>query len=215
MSGRLRFKISISLDGYVAGPNQSVSEPLGAGGERLHDWVVALAVWRKSHGKEGGETGPSNDVVAESLVGIGATIMGRNMFGGHPGPWKADKPWTGWWGKSPPFHHPVFVLTHHAREPLVMEGGTTFHFVTDGIHAALERAAEAAKGRDIRLGGGVATIRQYLRAGLVDEMHLAIAPTLLGAGEHLFCGVDVLKLGYRCAEHVATGAATHVVLAKG
>ena len=215
MSGRLRFKISISLDGYVAGPNQSVSEPLGAGGERLHDWVVALAVWRKSHGKEGGETGPSNDVVAESLVGIGATIMGRNMFGGHPGPWKADKPWTGWWGKSPPFHHPVFVLTHHAREPLVMEGGTTFTFVTDGIASALAQARAAAGGLDVSLAGGAHAAGQYLAAGLVDEMELHLVPVLLGGGERLFEGVGTNLHGLTLQRTVATPAVTHLKYSRG
>ena len=210
MSGRLRFKISISLDGYVAGPNQSVSEPLGAGGERLHDWVVALAVWRKSHGKEGGETGPSNDVVAESLVGIGATIMGRNMFGGHPGPWKADKPWTGWWGKSPPFHHPVFVLTHHAREPLVMEGGTKFTFVTDGIASALAQARAAAGGLDVSLAGGAHAAGQYLAAGLVDEMELHLVPVLLGDGVRYFDHLGASPIQLEIARVIEGIGVTHL-----
>jgi dihydrofolate reductase len=205
--------ISISLDGFVAGPNQSMEKPLGEGGERLHEWMFATEYWRRRHGEEGGERGPDNDVAGELLEGIGAFIMGRNMFGPGRGEW--DMSWHGWWGENPPYHTPVFVLTHHPREPLPMEGGTTFHFVTDGIHAALKRATEAAKDRDIRLGGGVATIRQYLRAALIDEMHLAISPVLLGSGEHLLADIDAPKLGYRCTEHVTTANATHVVFTKG
>ena len=210
MSGsRLRFNISISLDGYIAGPSQSVAEPLGVGGERLHEWVVPLAAWRKPHGKEGGETGPSNAVVEELVAGIGATIMGRNMFGGHPGPWKAETPWTGWWGKNPPFRHPVFVLTHYAREPLVMEGGTTFTFVTDGFASALAQARAAAGGLDISLAGGAHAARQYLIAGLVDEMNLHMAPVLLGSGERLFEGVGTDLHGLTLQRTIATPAVTH------
>ncbi|MCI0670953.1 MAG: dihydrofolate reductase family protein, partial [Myxococcaceae bacterium] len=180
----------MSLDGFVAGPNQSVDNPLGIGGMRLHEWVFPLAVWRAMHGLEGGEANASTAVVEESLANIGATVMGRNMFGGHPGPWSArNPPWNGWWGVSPPFHHPVFVLTHHTREPLEREGGTNFTFVTDGIHSALEQARSAAKGRDVSLAGGANVATQYLVAGLVDEMEIHLAPTLLGSGERLFDGV--------------------------
>jgi len=205
---------AISLDGYGAGPDQSLDNPLGVGGIDLHKWSHATQTFQKMFGNEGGTTGIDDDFVARGFNNIGAWILGRNMFGPIRGAW-ADDTWKGWWGDNPPYHYPVFVLTHHPRASVTMDGGTTFHFVTDGIHAALERATEAAKGRDIRLGGGVATIRDYLRAGLVDEMHLAVAPTFLGAGESLFSGIDVLKLGYRCTEHVPTDAATHIVLAKG
>jgi dihydrofolate reductase len=183
MSGRLRFKISMSLNGFVAGPRQSVDDPLGVGGMRLHEWVFPLAAWRSMVGLEGGEVNESTRVVEESMVNIGATVMGRNMLGGHPGPWDAKTPWTGWWGSNPPFHHPVFVLTRHRREPLELDGGTTFTFVTDGIDAALERARRAAGGKDVSLAGGAKAARQYLVAGLVDEMEINLAPTLLGSGE--------------------------------
>jgi dihydrofolate reductase len=183
---KLRFRISMSLDGFVAGPNQSVDNPLGVGGMRLHEWAFPLAAFRKMHGLEGGEVNESTAVVAESFANVGATVMGRNMFGGHPGAWDAAKPWNGWWGANPPFHHPVFVLTHHAREPLELEGGTTFTFVTDGIEGALERARRAAGGLDISLGGGANAARQYLAAGLVDEMEISLVPTLLGSGERPF-----------------------------
>ena len=176
---------AISLDGYGAGPDQSEEHPLGVGGDRLHEWAYGTRAFRQAHGMEGGDEGPDDDVVALGEAGIGATIMGRNMFGPVRGPW-GDEQWTGWWGDEPPFHHPVFVLTNHARPPLTMQGGTTFHFVTDGIEAALERAVEAAGGQDVRLGGGAATIRQYLAAGLVDELHVAVVPILLGGGERLF-----------------------------
>jgi dihydrofolate reductase len=181
---RLRFHISISLDGYVAGPNQSEENPIGEGGMQLHEWIFGLEAWRRSHGEEGGEVNPSSEVVEGMLENVGATIMGRNMFGGR-GPW-GDDPWMGWWGDDPPFHHPVFVLTNHAREPLTMEGGTTFTFVTDGIESALEQAREAAGGRDVTLAGGADVARQYLRAGLVDDIQLNVAPVLLGSGERLF-----------------------------
>ena len=170
----------MSLDGFVAGPDQSVKNPLGVGGLRLHEWVFPLAAWRAQQGLEGGEVNESTPVVEESIANIGATIMGRNMFGGHPGGWDAAKPWNGWWGDNPPYHHPVFVLTHHAREPLPMEGGTTFTFVTDGIESALDQARRAAGGRDVSLAGGAKAAQQYLAAGLVDEMEIHLAPILLG-----------------------------------
>jgi dihydrofolate reductase len=210
---KLRLRISMSLDGYVAGPDQSVQNPLGVGGERLHEWVVPLAAWRTTHGKQGGEVNPSSAVVEESLVNVGATIMGRNMFGGHPGPWDPKKPWKGWWGTNPPFHHPVFVLTHHARAPLEMEGGTTFTFVTDGIQSALEQARRAAAGKDVALSGGAKAAQQYLVAGLVDEMEISVAPTLLGAGERLFDGVVDLH-GLRLVRTVAAPDVTHLKFAR-
>jgi dihydrofolate reductase len=204
---------SISLDGYGAGPDQSIEHPLGVGGPGLHEWFLGTRTFRQMTGNGGGTTGVDEEFAARGFVNVGAWIMGRNMFGPVRGAWPDDT-WKGWWGDNPPYHVPAFVLTNHARDPITMQGGTTFHFVTDGIQAALRRATEAAQGKDIRLGGGAATIRQYLRAGLVDEMHVAIAPTLLGSGEHLFAGLDLPKLGYRCSEHVPTAAATHVVLTK-
>jgi dihydrofolate reductase len=193
---KLRFRISMSLDGFVAGPNQSVDNPLGIGGMRLHEWVFPLAAFRETHGLEGGEVNESTAVIEESFAGCGATVMGRNMFGGHPGPWDAAKPWKGWWGANPPFHHPVLVLTHHAREPFILEGGTTFTFVTDGIEAALEHARRAAGGKDVSLAGGANAAQQYLAAGLVDEMEVSLVPTLLGSGERLFdrVGDDLHRL---------------------
>lgn len=211
---RLRFKISMSLDGFVAGPNQSPKEPLGVGGEGLHEWVVSLAEWRAAHGLEGGEVNESSAVVAESTANIGATIMGRNMFGGHPGPWKPSTPWTGWWGQNPPFHHPVFVLTHHAREPLVLEGGTTFHFVTDGIESALDQARRAAGSKDVSLAGGAKAAQQYLAAGLVDEMELNVVPVLLGSGERLFEGVGTDLHGLELVRTVAMPRVTHLKFAR-
>jgi dihydrofolate reductase len=204
---------AISLDGYGAGPNQELDNPLGVGGEALHDWFVATRTFQQMSGKEGGTTGIDDDFAARTFANVGACIMGRNMFGPVRGPWPDDK-WKGWWGHNPPYHAPVFVLTNHARASITMEGGTTFHFVTNGIHAALQRAIEAANGKDIQLMGGASTIRQYLGAGLVDEMHFAVAPILLGSGEHLLAGIDLPKLGYQCAEHVPTPNATHVVLTK-
>jgi dihydrofolate reductase len=180
---RLRFQISVSLDGFVAGPNPSGEHPLGEGGEELHEWVLKLAAWRKSHGREGGEINASTPIFEEATANIGATIMGRGMFGGGPGPW-GDDPWQGWWGEEPPFHHPVFVLTNHEREPLALEG-TTFTFVTDGIEAALAQATEAADDGDVAIGGGAEAIQQYLAAGLVDEMLLNVVPVLLGDGARL------------------------------
>ena len=202
---------AISLDGYGAGPRQDLDNPLGVGGEALHRWLVATRTFRKTHGEDGGTTGVDDDFAARGFDNIGAWILGRNMFGPVRGAWP-DESWTGWWGEEPPYHTPVFVLTHHARAPIGMKGGTTFHFVTEGIHAALQRAADAAKGQDVRLGGGVATIRQYLEARLIDELHVAISPVLLGAGEHLLANIDTPTLGYRCTEHVATPNATHFVL---
>ena len=203
---------SLSLDGFGSGPEQSVDDPLGVGGLDLHEWLLPTATFQQLvQGKETGTTGTDNDFAARGLQNIGAWIMGRNMFGPVRGPWP-DERWRGWWGDNPPFHTPVFVLTHHARAPISMAGGTTFHFVTDGIHAALDRARAAAGGMGVRLGGGVATIRQYLRAGLVDELHLAFSPVLLGSGESLFSRIDMRSLGYRCVERVATDKATHVVL---
>lgn len=211
---KLRFRISISLDGFVAGANQSLQEPLGVGGERLHDWVVALEVWRRAHGKEGGVVDGSTRVMEEEISNIGATIMGRNMFGGGPGPWSSTDPWKGWWGRNPPFHHPVFVLTNHPREPLAMEGGTTFTFVTDGIESALEQARRAAGDKDVALAGGARAAQHYLNAGLVDEMQLHVVPTLLGAGERLFDTVHDLH-GLALVETVATPNVVHLKFARG
>ena len=204
---------SISLDGYGAGPAQSLEHPLGVGGMGLHEWVLPTRSFRQMHGGTGGSTGVDDDFAGRAFKNVGAWILGRNMFGPIRGPWP-DEAWQGWWGDEPPYHVDVFVLTHHPRAAFRMAGGTTFHFVTAGIHAALEQAFAAAKGRDVQLGGGVATLRQYLLAGLVDELHFAISPVLLGSGEHLLGGLDLPKLGYRCVEHVASAAATHVVLKK-
>lgn len=202
---------TISLDGYGAGPDQSMENPLGVGGEALHEWLVATRTWLKLHGKEGGATGIDDDFAARHSANVGAWILGRNMFAPTRGPW-ADTSWKGWWGKNPPFHGPVFVLTHHERPPIQMEGNTTFHFVTGGIHEALDQARIAADGRDVQIGGGANTIQQYLRAGLIDELHVAIAPLLLGSGERLFEGVDLRVTGYECVQFVASEKATHVVL---
>ena len=204
----------MSLDGFVAGPKQSKENPLGIGGERLHQWVFPLAFWKAMHGQEGGEFNASNRVVEESWANLGATIMGRNMFGGHPGPWDVKKPWTGWWGKNPPYHHPVFVLTHHPRPRLDLEGGNSFTFVTDGIESALEQAKRAAQGKDVSLMGGAQAAQQYLRAGLVDEMELHLAPVLLGAGERLFDGIDDLG-DLRLVRTVAAPDVTHLKFARG
>jgi dihydrofolate reductase len=204
---------AISIDGFGAGLNQSLENPIGAGGLALHEWAFLTRTFQRMHGKDAGTTGIDDDFVARGLQNVGAWILGRNMFGPVRGPWPDDS-WKGWWGNVPPYRVPVFVLTHHPREAIVMQGGTTFHFVTDGIHRALERASEAANGKDIRIGGGVATIQQYLRAALIDELHLAIAPVLLGSGERLLADIDLVKLGYRCTEHVGTRLATHVVLSR-
>jgi dihydrofolate reductase len=183
---KIRFEITMSLDGYVAGPNQSEANPLGEGGDRLHEWAFPLAAWREPHGLSGGETNASTAVVEEGLAHLGATIMGRNMFGGGPGPWDADRPWPGWWGDNPPFHRPVFVLTHHRREPLELQGGTTFTFVTDGIESALAQARRAAGELDVALAGGADVAQQYLAAGLIDELEIHVVPVLLGGGARLF-----------------------------
>ncbi len=200
----------MSLDGFVAGPEQSVDNPLGIGGERLHEWAFALAIFRAQHGMEGGEVNESTPFIEESLANIGATIMGRNMFGGHPGIWDPNRPWNGWWGQNPPYHHPVFVLTHYRRDPLVLEGGTTFTFVTNGIKSALEQARRAADGKDVSLGGGASVAQQYLAAGLVDEMEINLVPTLLGSGERLFEGVGDELHGLRLVKTVATPRVTHL-----
>lgn len=212
---RLRVNcFTLSLDGYGAGPNQSLEDPLGAGGPALHTWLVGTRTFQQMFGNEGGTTGVDDDFAARGVENVGASILGRNMFGPVRGPW-ADDTWKGWWGDNPPYHSPVFVLTNHPRPSLTMDGGTTFHFVTDGIEVALERARESAGGQDVRLGGGVSVIRQYLEARLIDELHLAISPVVLGSGEHLFANLNTLALGYRCTEHVPTANATHVVLTKG
>ena len=205
---------SISIDGYGAGPRQDLENPLGVGGPAMFDWFFHTRTWRQMHGEEGGETGADDSMAAQGFEGIGAWILGRNMFGPVRGPWPDDS-WKGWWGEEPPYHVPVFVLTHHARAPLAMKGGTEFRFVTGGIHAALEQARAAAGRRDVRLGGGVSSIRQYLGAGLVDELHLVISPVLLGSGEHLLHGLDLPALGYEYAKHVpGSRAAAHVFLRK-
>ncbi len=209
---RLRFTIAMSLDGYVAGPDQSVENPLGVGGVGLHEWAFALAAWREPHGMEGGEVNESTTVMEERLAGIGATVMGRHMFGGGDGPW-GDDPWTGWWGDEPPFHHPVFVVTHHPREPLVLTG-TTFTFVTDGIEAALERARVAAGGQDVSLAGGAEVARQYLDAGLVDEMEISLVPILLGDGERLFDGLGAGRPELTHVRTVTAPGVTHLKFAR-
>ena len=202
---------AISIDGYGAGPNQDLQHPLGVNGPELMEWFFSTRAWRQMHGLEDGETGVDNEIAEQGLSGIGAWILGRNMFGPVRGPWP-DGSWKGWWGDEPPYHAPVFVLTHHARPPLQMTGGTEFRFVTEGIEAALAQARAAAGGRDVRLGGGVSTIRQFLRAGLIDELHLAIRPVLLGSGEHLLSGIDMRSFGYEVVKSVAGERATHVFL---
>lgn len=202
---------SISIDGFGAGVRQSLENPMGVGGHALHEWAFATRTFRCMFGTGGGSTGVDEDFAARSFEGIGAWILGRNMFGPIRGAWP-DEEWKGWWGDNPPYHVPVFVLTHHPRDSIRMDGGTTFHFVTDGIEAALERARAAANGKHVRIGGGAATIRQYLRARLIDELHLAISPVLLGSGERLFDGLDMAELGYRCVEHVGTENATHLIV---
>ncbi|GEJ56563.1 dihydrofolate reductase family protein [Anaeromyxobacter diazotrophicus] len=209
---RLRvLSFAVSLDGYGAGPDQDLQHPLGVRGPELMEWFFATRAWRAMHGQEGGETGVDNGMAEKAFEGIGAWILGRNMFGPVRGPWP-DESWKGWWGDEPPYHTPVFVLTHHPRAPLRMKGGTEFRFVTEGIHAALKQATEAAGGRDVRLGGGVSAVRQYLSAGLIDELHLAVRPVLLGAGEHLWRDLDLHALGYACEKVVAGERATHVFL---
>jgi dihydrofolate reductase len=204
---------AVSLDGYGAGPNQSLDNPLGVHGPELMEWFFSTRVWQRHQGNEGGETGTDNRIAEQAFEGIGAWILGRNMFGPIRGPWP-DESWRGWWGEEPPYHTPVFVLTHHARPPLRMAGGTEFRFVTDGIHSALKQAKDAANGRDVRVGGGVATIRQYLSFGLIDDMHVAVRPVLLGSGEHLWHGLDMRALGYECVEQIAGERATHMFIRK-
>jgi dihydrofolate reductase len=212
--GKLRVEsFSISLDGFGAGPGQSIDSPLGRDGNRLHQWLVPTAIFQQMLGVEGGTTGIDNDFASRGFRNIGSWIMGRNMFGPIRGPWP-DRNWRGWWGDNPPYHTPVFILSNYTQEPMEMEGGTTFHFVADGIHAALARAKEAANGSDVRVGGGVDTIRQYLREGLIDELHIAMVPILLGSGESLFADLDMQSLGYQCVEHAMTDQAMHVVLRK-
>jgi len=203
----------VSVDGYGAGPDQSLDHPLGVRGPELMEWFFPTRVWRSMHGMEGGETGVDNQIAEQGLAGLGAWILGRNMFGPVRGPWPDDS-WKGWWGEEPPYHVSTFVLTHHARAPVAMKGGTTFHFVTDGIESALAQAKAAAGDRDVRLGGGVATIRQFLRAGLIDELHLAIRPILLGSGESLLRDIDMRSLGYEVERNVAGERAMHVFLHK-
>ena len=212
---------SISIDGFGAGPDQDLANPMGVGGMALHQWVLGTKTFVKMHadfagsliGDEPAREDVDDAYAARGFANVGAWILGRNMFGPVRGPWPDDD-WKGWWGKNPPYHVPAFVLTHHPRAPLEMEGGTTFHFVTDGIHAALARAKESARGKDVRLGGGVATVREYLTAGLIDELHLAISPVLLGRGEQLLAGIDLVRLGFSCTEHASTDRATHVVLTR-
>ncbi len=205
---------TLSIDGFGAGSDQSLENPLGIGGTTLHGWLFSTRTFQsKVFGKEGGETGIDDDFAVRGFHNVGAWIMGRNMFGPVRGPWP-DESWKGWWGDNPVYHKPVFVLTNHPRAPLVMEGGTTFHFITEGIHVALERAREAANGQDVRIGGGASTIRQYLQARLIDELHLAISPVLLGAGERLFEGIHLPDLGYTCTQHVGSERATHIVLTR-
>jgi dihydrofolate reductase len=212
---------SISVDGFGAGPDQALENPMGVGGMALHEWVLGTKTFQKMHadfagsliGDAPGRGGVDDDFAARGFANVGAWILGRNMFGPSRGPWPDDG-WKGWWGANPPYHVPVFVLTHHPRDPIAMEGGTTFHFVTEGIHAALARAKAAAQGKDVRLGGGAATVREYLSAGLVDVLHLVISPVLLGRGEPLLAGLDLATLGYRCTEHAASDHGLHVVLTK-
>lgn len=204
---------AISIDGFGAGPEQSLENPLGLGGSQLHDWFYPTRTFQTMVGKDDGSTGPDEDFAARGMSGVGAWILGRNMFAPFRGPWRDDS-WKGWWGDNPPYHVPTFILTHHARDPVEMAGGTTFHFITSGIAEALAKAKEAAGDKDVRIGGGTATIRQYLQAGLIDEMHLVVSPVLLGSGEHLLKNIDLIELGYWVTEHVTTERATHVVMSK-
>ena len=205
---------SISIDGFGAGPNQSLENPLGRGGTDLHQWFYPTDIFQKNVlGKDEGTTGIDNDFAKQGFNNIGAWILGRNMFSPIRGPWP-DENWKGWWGNNPPYHVPVFVLTNHPRKSIEMEGGTTFHFVTEGIHYALEKALKSAKGKDVRIGGGVNVIKQYLKEKLIDEMHIAISPVLLGSGEKLFSGINMVSLGYKCVDHAATENATHLIIKK-
>ena len=203
----------VSLDGFSAGPNQSLENPLGERGPEIMGWFFPTRVFQQMYGNQPGETGVDNEIADEGMTGFGAWILGRNMFGPIRGPWPDDE-WKGWWGDEPPYHTKAFVLTHYPRDPIQMKGGTEFHFVTDGIHSALEKAREAANGRDIRLGGGVSTVRQYLQAGLVDELHLAVRPVVMGSGENLFSGLDLRGLGYECSRMVQGERAMHVFLTR-
>jgi dihydrofolate reductase len=212
--GRVRVAgFSVSLDGFGAGPDQSLQDPLGKRGQELHSWLVGTNTFKAIIGKDGGSKGVDDRLARRSMDSFGAFILGRNMFTHSRGKWPDDG-WKGWWGDNPPYHAPTFILTHHAREPIEMEGGTTFHFVTDGIHAALERARDAAGPDDVKIGGGVSTVRQYLQAGLIDELHLALSPVLLGRGEATFAGLDLSSLGYRVTESTASDLATHIMLAR-
>ena len=208
--GIVRCSIAVSLDGYSAGPDQSLEQPLGVGGEGLHGWVIELEAWRREHGMEGGVTNASSAVVEETVANVGAGVMGRNMFGGGPGPWAGDPPWTGWWGDEPPFHAPVFVLTHHEREPVPKEGGTTFYFVTDGIESALEQAREAAGEKDVLLAGGAQVAQQYLKSGLLEEIMLHVSPLILGDGTRLFEGIGPEEATLETMEVVESPAITHI-----
>ncbi|MGH8090790.1 MAG: dihydrofolate reductase family protein [Rudaea sp.] len=213
MSKLLVRSFAVSLDGFGAGPNQSLENPLGERGPELMEWFFHSQFWNRMHGKDGGETGVDNSIAEHGFDNLGAWILGRNMFGPVRGPWPDDK-WKGWWGEEPPYHAPVFVLTHHARAPIEMKGGTTFYFVTDGIESALAQARKAAGKKDVRVGGGVATVRQYLQAGLIDDLHLAVRPILMGAGEALFAGLNLRELGYAAAGSAPGERATHVTLRK-
>jgi len=204
---------SLSVDGFGAGPEQSMQDPLGKRGAEMFQWFFHTSTFRAMQGKDDGSQGIDEDYAARGMANFGAFILGRNMFGPIRGDWP-DESWKGWWGPNPPYHAPTFILTHYPREPLVMEGGTTFHFITGGIEDALEKAKAAAGGKDVKIGGGVSTVRQYLQAGLIDELHFAISPVVLGKGEAMFTGIDLPALGFRVAEHVATEHATHIVLAK-
>ncbi|QND53221.1 dihydrofolate reductase [Phyllobacterium sp. 628] len=204
---------SLSTDGFGAGPEQSLQDPLGKRGKELHQWVFGTQTFQAMFGKDGGSLGVDNDYASRGMSGFGAFILGRNMFGPIRGEWPDDT-WKGWWGDNPPYHAPTYILTHYARDPIVLEGGTTFYFITGGIEAALEQAKAAAGELDVKIGGGVSTVRQYLQAGLVDELHFAVAPVVLGKGEAMFTGIDLPDLGFRVTEHIATEYATHIVLAK-
>jgi dihydrofolate reductase len=203
---------SLSVDGFGAGPEQSIGDPLGKRGTELHQWFFGTRTFRAMIAEAGGSDGVDDAYAARSMAGFGAFILGRNMFGPIRGDWPPDESWKGWWSANPPYHAPTFILTHYPRDPIVMEGGTTFHFITDGIEAALEKARTAARGKDVKIGGGVSTVRQYLKAGLIDTLHFAVAPVALGRGEAMFVGIDLPALGFRVTEHVATEFATHIVL---
>jgi dihydrofolate reductase len=211
---RVRSRVAISLDGFIAGPNQSLENPLGVGGTQVHEWAFALAAFRKDHGLEGGEVNASTPIVEKMFEGVGAGVMGRNMFGGQPGPWNAANPWNGWWGKNPPYHHPVFVVTHHARPPLELEGGNRFHFVTEGFDAALAQARQAAAGQDVSIAGGAQTLQHFLRAGLIDDMILSVAPVLLGSGERLLDRIGTDLHGLKLVAAIPAPNVTHLKFAR-